>query len=153
MNELNPLACAGVIVTKDNDVVIVKTHSNNYGFPKGKRKNKETVVENAFRELYEESGITPNMITIAKGMYVDEMSNNNNPSIRYLIAKFIGPSDFKFVFNPKELSAVKWYNIDKAAQLVFDKRKPVLHTVKEILANPFIPYVNGSQIQSQHLIQ
>jgi len=49
--------CAGFIVLAQGHVLLVSTHRGNWGFPKGKKKKKESLIKCAYRELYEETGL------------------------------------------------------------------------------------------------
>ena len=83
VTERKPLNCAGVIVISQNKyVLMVKTHKNHYSYPKGKRNKKEneTTIETAKRELEEETGIKLDKLDYQFGMQYDE------GTIRYLLA-------------------------------------------------------------------
>ncbi|MCJ7637108.1 MAG: NUDIX domain-containing protein, partial [Nitrososphaeraceae archaeon] len=57
-NQIPP--CAGVIVIDltNLETILVCTDHDNYSFPKGKRHKGETIMDNALRELNEETGLT-----------------------------------------------------------------------------------------------
>lgn len=121
------LPCGGVIVFDQNieHCILVKTENNNYGFPKGKRNKGETMEETALRELQEETGLTKEQIKLVDDITLDELSNKDNPCIRYFLAT-CDNMDHKFQFDEKELSEVDWYKIDDAMKLLRDKRIIVL---------------------------
>ena len=121
--------CAGVIVIRSSDyaTVLVKTFGKYslLSFPKGKIDNiipqrdnnsieyKETILEAAFRELLEETGITGNMLTYSK-YPLFEYNKKGNVNITYLIG-ILNPDihdltnyDFKPT-DKTEISSVKWY--------------------------------------------
>lgn len=64
MISLSP--CAGIIVIDQNtkETILVCTDYDNYSFPKGKRIKGETVLNNALRELNEETGLNSDDIQI-----------------------------------------------------------------------------------------
>lgn len=117
----NPIIpCAGVIVldTSDLKTVLVRTERGNYSYPKGKRKKGEQYLETALRELEEETGITPEKITLIEDVWIDELSNKGNPNVRYFIGTLDDPNH-KFTFDQDELESVDWhtkeelYNLEK----------------------------------------
>ena len=58
-------SCAGFIIICEDHVLLVSTHKNIWGFPKGKRKTKEQHIDCAYRELKEETGLdTKDIISI-----------------------------------------------------------------------------------------
>lgn len=103
------LPCYGILVfNKDKtSVVLVKTHKNNYGFPKGKKHKNETINECALRELHEETGITKENIDIVNNDFIIENSNNDNPAIGYLVG--IIKNDIEFTYDKEELESVNWF--------------------------------------------
>ncbi len=135
MSEIT-IPCAGfIILSEDNSkTILVSTHRGNLSFPKGKRNKKETTMETALRELNEETGLTENDICQVDDIFLDELSNNGNPSIRYFLAH-IKDQTHKFTFDSKELKEVKWYDCEKIKGLdnIKNKRKKVLYDALEII--------------------
>lgn len=128
------LPCAGVIVFDQSieNVILVKTENNNYGFPKGKRIKGETTEQTALRELQEETGLVKDQIKLFDNITIDELSVKGNPCIRYLLAT-CDDINHKFQFDDKELDEVQWYKIDDAMKLLYDKRIIVLEeAIKKI---------------------
>ncbi|ARF11907.1 NUDIX hydrolase [Klosneuvirus KNV1] len=124
--------CGGVIVfdQKIEHCILVKTENNNYGFPKGKRNKGESMEQTALRELYEETGLTRDHIKLIDNMTLDELSVKGNPCIRYYLAT-CDNINHTFKFDDKELAEVKWYKIDDAMKLLWDKRIIVLNQAIE----------------------
>ena len=101
-----PLPCAGVVVFDKMDaptqVVLVKTHNDVWGFPKGKRNSGESMLDCAKRELLEETGIHSELLVpIDPERYVDEPSSRTpkaqpgettpqqpRPAIRLFVTSF-----------------------------------------------------------------
>ncbi len=50
---------------------LLMRHANRWDLPKGHCEGKETFAETAFREIEEETGISPNRIEVAKDFHVD----------------------------------------------------------------------------------
>lgn len=120
--------CAGfVIFNKQNEIILVETHNGNYSFPKGKRNKNETTIETAYRELHEETGIEKNNVQIIDDFYIDEKSNNGNPSVRYFVGHLIDHVNI-FNFDINELKSVGWYDINDALKIhkLKDSRKMIL---------------------------
>lgn len=133
-NKENQIPCAGIIVlAKNQSTILVKTKQNNYSFPKGKRKKGETYFQTASREFCEETGIKMDQIEIlcdsdGKRVYVDELSDRNNPNIRYFVGTLlVDANNIKMSCDPDELEIVEW--IDKNTLFNLEKLKPQRKTV------------------------
>ncbi len=130
------IPCSGfIILSKDLErVVIVSTHSNNLGFPKGKRNKFESYTETSFRELEEETGLTKNDVEVVENLFFDELSKNGNPATRYFIA-YIKDSDSEFFFDGSELFEVSLYQCKDLFKLdnFKDSRKIILKEVLSVL--------------------
>lgn len=132
---MNKFPCAGIIVFNQNldSTVIVKTENNNYGFPKGKRNKGESLEDNAFRELEEETGIKKDLINIVDREYILEMSHSGNPAIAYFVG-IINCKYEKFKFDHEELEQVYWCKNDEALKHLMPKRKIVFEqALKKII--------------------
>ena len=130
------IPCSGfIILSKDlEQVVTVTTHSNNIGFPKGKRNKFETYMETALRELEEETGLTINEIEIVDNIFFDELSKNGYPATRYFVA-YVNDTQLDFIFDDSELFDVSLYNCKKLLKLdnFKDSRKIILKEVLTVL--------------------
>jgi len=125
--------CCGIVLFLNNDAVLVKTDSGHYGFPKGKRKKGETDLENALREVEEESNIKLKDMKLYKhdnGNYVtiDEIKNTY-PSIRYFVGELNNKVNLKME-DPEELDEVTYVSISDALTFsewdLAERRKIVL---------------------------
>lgn len=121
MDYYKNISCAGVIVFNNGSVAMVKTHSGNWSFPKGKALKGETITENALRELQEETGIHHTDITLIDDLFIDECNKKGHVNVRYLIAKFNDNKHHVWIYDPNELSEVCWIAIDDVVKL--DKLK------------------------------
>jgi 8-oxo-dGTP pyrophosphatase MutT (NUDIX family) len=114
--------CAGVIVfdtsceSDEIKTVLVKTERGNCSYPKGKRKKGEEDLETALRELEEETGITPEQITLVEDVWIDELSNKGNPNVRYFVG-IINDPNHKFTFDSDELESVDWHTKEQLYKL------------------------------------
>lgn len=108
------IPCSGFIIMSKNkkNTIIVSTHHNNLGFPKGKRHKDEPIINTALRELEEETGLTADKIDIIDNLYFDEMSIRGNPATRYFIGIIKNDNDNTFMFDNDELNDVKWMSCD-----------------------------------------
>lgn len=126
--------CSGfIILSKDKSrTVVVSTHADNLGFPKGKRNRSESYMDTALRELEEETGLTKTDIDIVDGISFDEMSLRGHPATRYFVASVKDDSS-KFSFDEDELSEVKWINCSDLfeSDRFRESRKTIL---KEVLS-------------------
>jgi 2'-phosphotransferase len=136
------MSCFGVVVLNNDSVLIVKTHKNNYGFPKGKIDNKKDSDNYAcaLRELYEETGLTDTMFDVVDNTWLSEVKENGNTNIQYLVARFTGDATFKFTFDPEELETVGWYTFEDAYKVLWERRAKILKDAISISASAtFVP--------------
>lgn len=117
-------SCAGFIVICKEHVLLVCTHKNVWGFPKGKRNTKEKHIDCAYRELKEETGLdTKDIITVdIDTFWLHELSNKGTPSVRLYIAttsELIKPN----VQDTDELSTASWIKISEAHKLLKIKNR------------------------------
>lgn len=112
--------CAGIIVINGNETILVKNRRGNYSFPKGKIERGESIIDAAWRELQEETGLTSeNIELVGNGnefKFIDEYSSRGNLSIRYFIGKLIKNVE-KFTFDPQELQDVQFFKIEDISKL------------------------------------
>lgn len=121
--------CAGVIVLDPTitKVVLISTHNNVWGFPKGKReKTDASVVDAALRELKEESGLSPNDIKLISNETIVENSIRGNPATEYFVGVL---ANYTPNLNPKdvdEIKCVKLVTFDQANKLLDERRQQSL---------------------------
>ena len=108
----------GVIVVKDNKVLLVKHNLGHYGFPKGHIEENETEVETAIRETKEETNI--DVIVDNKKRY--KITYNVNPNIVKDVIFFVGyPKSNIIIPQDSEVSEVLWVDISNVENyLEFD---------------------------------
>jgi 8-oxo-dGTP pyrophosphatase MutT (NUDIX family) len=132
---MNCVPCAGFIIFNSDKTktVLVETHRGHLGYPKGKRHKDETALDNAMRELNEETGITQDEINILPGS-VQEYSRKGNPNIQYFVG-ILNSNRQKFTFDTEELLSVEWYDVEKVPELDFlrDERKRVFTEVLKLI--------------------
>jgi 8-oxo-dGTP pyrophosphatase MutT (NUDIX family) len=129
--------CAGfvVICKPQRKVLLVSTHNNAWGYPKGKKESKETLEECAFRELKEETGLTREEINVIdmETTFFNEITNKGMPSVRLYVAttdEIIKPK----IEDIDELIAAQWVDYDEALKILTIKnRKQVLeHSFRKV---------------------
>lgn len=112
--------CAGFIVFDSTlqFTIIVTTPGGRTGFPKGKRHKAESPLECAWRELREETGLTPENVIILNpdSIYLDYKKHADAPTvtIRYYVA--IAKPGYHSVLtceDPAELESVNWRFMDQ----------------------------------------
>lgn len=120
--------CAGIIVFHQDSTVIVSTARGNHGFPKGKRQSSESLLETAWRELTEETGLTQDRVTLISNVFVDEQKpDKKNVSVRYFVGMVQQDVKPSLIFDPKELATVQWIPMDVASQMLTLVRRQILH--------------------------
>lgn len=134
INPTKKYSCAGIIIFRKKhklETILVKTHKDNYSFPKGKLNKGETYIDGAIRETNEETGIVLEDIKLlsenGKYVYIEELSEKNNPSVLYFIGEY-NKDNLTFSYNEKELKEVNWFQIDDVYKLnkIKQARKEVL---------------------------
>jgi 8-oxo-dGTP pyrophosphatase MutT (NUDIX family) len=129
--------CAGVIVFDPSmtKVVLIATHNDVWGFPKGKReKTDRSVVDAALRELEEESGLSITDIKLISTETIVENSRRGNPATEYFVGVLFNHSPN---FNPKdvdEIKCVKLVTFEQANKLLDERRQQSLQTA-QLIAN------------------
>lgn len=129
--------CAGVIVFDPSitNVVLIATHNDVWGFPKGKREKRDkSVVDAALRELKEESGLSLSDIKLISDETIVENSKRGNPATEYFVGILINHSPN---LNPKdidEIKCVKLVSFDQANKLLDERRQQSLREA-QLIAN------------------
>lgn len=106
----------GCVVFNNDKVLIVKSLSGVYGFPKGHVEKSETEVETAIRETFEETGVKVSV------------DSNNRFSINYMVYNsflkevvyfigFIKDSD-SIKVQEDEIDEAFWIDIDKVNDII-----------------------------------
>jgi len=133
--------CGGFVVLCESEekinVLLVKTHKNVWGFPKGKRKKHEPLFECALRECEEETGLKENQLNIIdkNTIFFDEITKKGVASVRLYLATttdLIKPK----IYDLDELAEAKWVQITEAANLLTHKNR------KQILLDAIKTYEN-----------
>jgi 8-oxo-dGTP pyrophosphatase MutT (NUDIX family) len=131
----NQYNCAGIVLFNDDftKVILGATKKGHFSFPKGKREKGETVIDTAFRETFEETGISCDHIVINDTLMCEYKIKNGIPSpycsVYYFIGKMTVPTNqVKIQFDEDELVDVKWYGIEDAHKLegLHERRKYIL---------------------------
>jgi 8-oxo-dGTP pyrophosphatase MutT (NUDIX family) len=124
-------ACVGYwVFRKVDDVVqtlIVGTETGNLSPPKGKRNRKESDVDCANRELFEETSLTPGNLKVSDKSVVI-MSPRGNPAVLCYIAE-IKDNDCKLkIQDVEELASIGWVEIDQLmkSEKLSDQKKVAL---------------------------
>lgn len=163
--ELEPVVkefpCAGVIIidgltrsysdTADSKPAVdwnqvscpmVRTKKGHWGFPKGKREKNETPLQNALREVKEETGIEADELCLLEGANVYEYSDRGNPSVMYFTAHYHAPQRRVLrCQDPDELSVVQWMKVKDALRLsdMKQRRKRLLEeALARLKAEPHV---------------
>ena len=136
-NKINGFpSCAGIIIFNNDETVLVNTKFGNYSFPKGKKNKGENLIDVAWRELEEETGLRKDQVNLIDDYFIDELSNRGNPSVRYFVG-ITNEKINKFIFDTEELENVGWYTIEKALEIAKFKniRKQILKQAYEKISN------------------
>lgn len=75
---------AGGIIVKDARVVIVAQGKHSFSLPKGHLKQGETILEGAYREIYEECGLKKDDLVFVKKCAPYKRTNMHNDKLKEL---------------------------------------------------------------------
>ena len=113
--------CGGFVVfnPKLDKVALVKTPRGVWGYPKGKREPKKdpTMMDCAYRELWEETSIKREQIRPFADHFYYEINKHNKASVTL----FLGVATKEHVLkinDEDELGEVKWVPIEKALSIL-----------------------------------
>lgn len=106
----------------------MQTPAGQWGFPKGKRNRGEVVVDNALRELFEETGLMRLQLSLREDLFFDEHSDKGNLAVRYLAATLTDP-DPTLIPARGELTDVRWWSVEDALGVLKTARRDVLRAV------------------------
>lgn len=131
------ICCAGFVILCNNYVLLVSTHRGVWGFPKGKRNSKEELITCAYRELYEETGLTSSQIIPIdpNNFFLNEVTKKGVSSVRLYLATTDNLIEPK-IYDEEELLDSKWVKLNDAYNLLTLKnRKQILHDAVEYRDN------------------
>jgi len=116
---------AGVIVFREwngsyQTITVKGSRTGNWSFPKGKRKRGEPVIDTAWRELQEETGLDANDVNLLQLSYIDEEAKHGK--IRYFIALLRRKAPF-FKYTATEIMEVKWMLVNNHMPLSTARKK------------------------------
>jgi 8-oxo-dGTP pyrophosphatase MutT (NUDIX family) len=120
-----------------------------WGFPKGRRDPYESDIDCAFRELYEETGISTDELwkVVNVSPFVEQFYGSNDVHYRhsYYVAQYIGKKDIRFdILNSemtKEIGNLAWKSLDEAILLLRPEnveKRGILIQLASLLRN-FLP--------------
>lgn len=105
----------GIVVFKDNMVLLVHHNLGHYGFPKGHVEFGESDGETALREVFEETGISVNIIDGFK----EKITYSPKLGVEKDVFFFVGePIDNNLKPQLTEVSEAKYINIDDALSVI-----------------------------------
>jgi|SRR5882724_2825190 len=131
--------CAGIVVFRIQDggtyqCILVQTHRGTWGFPKGSREHGESSLDNALRELREETSIDEHQIRLIPATPADELSKYGDLRVRYFAALLLD-AEARLVREPEEHRAIDWFTIPRALELLQEPRRRVLNRLLSSLAS------------------
>ena len=83
MSTLYTESAGGIITNGNNEVVLVSQHGTSWSLPKGHVEAGEDLMQTAYREIHEETGIESLTLIKKVGSYVrPRLETNGNPSVK-----------------------------------------------------------------------
>lgn len=121
-------------------ICLVKGKKGKYSFPKGCRQlDDKTELDNALRELHEESGVKPYMIDVYDNIIPEKKHKIDNTGKSYIKVNSYFPGLLKQQFNNTqlkcdftELTSVGWYTLENAKSMLSDRYQMVETALKYI---------------------
>jgi len=149
--------CAGIGLFRLHQnklqVCLARTHAKHESMLKGKieKKINESVLDCAYRETKEESGVTPDMIRLFDSDTVYFVEN----SIKYFVGIFNGPDTFvPHPDNPEELDSTNWHNVDDVIKYddftLKRRRREIINEMSKLVSKYYqipIELLDNSQIK------
>jgi len=113
----------GIMVFKDDTVLLVHHNKGHWGFPKGHVEENETEHETAIRETKEETNVDAKII----GDFREVITYSPKPNVLKDVVFFIGEAE-TFDLKPQleEASEVKYVNISETLNLINDDMREML---------------------------
>ena len=137
-------SCGGVVFSRasgDVRYLIIESREGIFGFPKGHMEGNETEKETAIREIFEETGLSPDFID---GFRVEQQyplprKKGVTKKVVYFLAEF---EEQEIIPQEKELKSTKLLSYDEAIGILqFQNAKDVLTS-----ADKFIKTISGRKI-------
>lgn len=131
----NMIVSAGIILIRDNKVLLLKNRKGHMDFPKGHVEPGESVLEAAIREFREETGLSDRDIQIVPGKeykmkyLVIEKGEIQTKQVILFLAKYTGSDEVKV---SKEHSEYRWVPIDQNLEMNF-KYKEHKDVIRQLL--------------------
>lgn len=108
--------------------LLVQTPEGHWGFPKGKRNRGESAIDNALRELFEETGLMRLQFDLREDEHFDECSEKGSLAVRYFAARLTDPNPTLLLAH-HELRDARWWPVDDAPSVLKPARRDVLRAV------------------------
>ena len=131
-------SCGAVVFTRSNGKIrflLISNLEGIYGFPKGHVEAGETEEQTALREVFEEVGLTVNLIAgfRSKDEHPIPQKENTIKQITYFLGEY---SNQEFTYQKEELSNALLVDYETAMSLFqFDSSKRILTEANNFLLN------------------
>jgi hypothetical protein len=135
---------------KNNKIELFDDNNNNWcepewGFPKGRRNNRENDFDCSMREFEEETGFSRNNLIILKNIgYFEETftgSNLKSYKHKYYLCKINPENSYNKNYQKSEIGDMKWFNYDECMEKIRNyniEKKNMLIKINTILNNRHI---------------
>ncbi len=132
---------AGIILFKNNKILILKSVKGHYDFPKGHVEPGESLLEAAIREFEEETGLDHKHIKIIEDKqyvieyYVKEHGEIDLKRVTFFLAEYLGEDDIRI---SKEHESYVWLDLNDDLEKAFKYRqhkelvKKILKDIREL---------------------
>lgn len=115
-------------------VLLVQLHAKSWGFPKGHADAKETSLEAAERELFEETGTTVFRYLLTEPFIENYVFTFNGQRISKTVNYFLAIVEGNVIIQESEILQAKWFELPAAfTQLTFKEGKHIIQKVTEFV--------------------
>lgn len=112
-------SAGGVIYYQNKDeieILMIKDRCNKWTFPKGKREEGETFQETALREIFEETGITGEVVKPLDKVYYEYYLQNNDKVEKDVYFYLVHTKSKRINIQTDEINSAKWFGLDEAVE-------------------------------------
>ncbi len=110
--EKTEFSAGGIILNRDNVLLVYQESTNTWAFPKGHMKDSESELETARREILEETGLIDIKLIKKLGSYTRGTKKSTN--ILKHITMFLFSTSKKYVYSKyKEIGDIRWVSVNE----------------------------------------
>ena len=122
-------SAGGIILNPDKKIVLVEQYGQTWSLPKGHVEKNETLEETAFREIYEETGITNLKLIKKLGHYqryrISKDGGHDKSELKNLHIYLFYSTEKQLKAQDSDISKVAWFSILDVEEQLSNKEDKV----------------------------